>query len=123
MIWDASGAEEVAVVRAWLKSGRWEEGMKLRAVRKRGYVRREAKACAEQRVGDGERDIGKDLGGETVREVERSRKGLPPDVLAQLHAEAEQDKGTHLWRNAWSVKQQRKQQAEREQRASTARAA
>ena len=31
MIWDAAGAEAVAVVRAWLKSDRWDEAMRLRA--------------------------------------------------------------------------------------------
>ena len=123
MIWDASGAEEVAVVRAWLKSGRWEEAMKLRSVRKRGYVRREAKACAGQRGREDEREVPKKGAGETTPETEQPKKGLPPDVLARLRAEADQDKGTHLWRNAWSVKQQRKQHAEREQVASTARAA
>lgn len=30
MIWDADGAEAVAVVRAWLTSGRWDEAMRLR---------------------------------------------------------------------------------------------
>lgn len=30
MIWDAEGAEAVAVVRAWLKSERWDEAMRLR---------------------------------------------------------------------------------------------
>lgn len=123
MIWDASGAEEVAVVRAWLKSGRWEEAMKLRAVRKRGYVRREDRACGEERVGENQADARSEAEGETRPEVERVKKGLPSDVLAQLRAEAEQDKGRHLWRSAWSVKRQREQQAERQQRASTARAA
>ena len=33
MIWEASGAEEVAAVRAWLKSERWAEAMALRPAR------------------------------------------------------------------------------------------
>ncbi len=37
MIWDAEGAEAVAVVRAWLKSDRWNEAMRLRPVPTRGY--------------------------------------------------------------------------------------
>ncbi len=123
MIWDASGAEEVAVVRAWLKSGRWEEAMRLRAVRKRGYVRKEARACAAEGMGNARTGARTEAEGEAKLEVERSRKGLPPDVLAQLRAEAEQDKGANVWRSAWSVKRQREQQAERQQRASTARAA
>ncbi|WP_124681877.1 hypothetical protein [Candidatus Viridilinea mediisalina] len=40
MIWDADGAEAVAVVRAWLKSNRWDEAMRLRPAPKRGYQRR-----------------------------------------------------------------------------------
>jgi hypothetical protein len=30
MIWDAEGAEAVAVVRAWLRSGRWNEATRVR---------------------------------------------------------------------------------------------
>jgi hypothetical protein len=40
MIWDVEGAEAVAVVRAWLRSGRWNEAMRLRPAPKRGYQRR-----------------------------------------------------------------------------------
>lgn len=32
MIWDAEGAEAVAVVRAWLASDRWDEAMRQRFV-------------------------------------------------------------------------------------------
>ena len=39
MIWDADGAEAVAVVRAWLKSARWNEAMRLRPPRHRTYRR------------------------------------------------------------------------------------
>lgn len=42
MIWDATGAEAVAVVRAWLRSDRWNEAMRLRPAPKRGYQRRAA---------------------------------------------------------------------------------
>lgn len=44
MIWDAEGAEAVAVVRAWLKSDRWNEAMRVRPVPKRGYQRTAAVA-------------------------------------------------------------------------------
>jgi hypothetical protein len=43
MIWDADGAEAVAVVRAWLKSDRWDEAMRLRPPPQRTY-RRQAPA-------------------------------------------------------------------------------
>ena len=46
MIGDAEGAEAVAVVRAWLKSDRWQEAMRLRPVPQRPYRRRETLAEA-----------------------------------------------------------------------------
>jgi len=48
MIWDADGAEAVAVVRAWLKSDRWDEAMRLRPPSRRTYQRKvpEAEAVA-----------------------------------------------------------------------------
>jgi len=42
MIWDAEGAEAVAVVRAWLKSDRWQEAMRLRPPPRRVYRRQVA---------------------------------------------------------------------------------
>lgn len=46
MIWDAPGAEAVAVVRAWLKSDRWDEAMRLRPPPQRPYRRQAASAAA-----------------------------------------------------------------------------
>ena len=46
MIWDAEGAEAVAVVRAWLRSNRWQEAMRLRPPRQRGYRRQAALPAA-----------------------------------------------------------------------------
>jgi hypothetical protein len=46
MIWDAEGAEAVAVVRAWLKSERWEEAMRLRPPLHRTYRRQTTAASA-----------------------------------------------------------------------------
>jgi hypothetical protein len=46
MIWDAEGAEAVAVVRAWLTSERWNEAMRLRPPPKRIYHRRATSAAA-----------------------------------------------------------------------------
>jgi len=42
MRWQRSGAQAVATVRAWLKSGRWEEAMALRPARQRTYQRHAA---------------------------------------------------------------------------------
>jgi hypothetical protein len=46
MIWDAEGAEAVAVVRAWLKSERWAEAMRLRPPPRRTYRRQAALVAA-----------------------------------------------------------------------------
>ena len=45
MIWDQEGAEAVAVVRAWLKSDRWDAAMRLRPPPQRAY-RRQAESAA-----------------------------------------------------------------------------
>jgi hypothetical protein len=50
MIWNTTGAEAVAVVRAWLRSERWDEAMRLRPPPRRTYRRREADAQAEAAV-------------------------------------------------------------------------
>ena len=42
MIWSINGARAVATVRAWLKSGRWQEAIALRPPRRRTYQRRAA---------------------------------------------------------------------------------
>lgn len=100
MIWDASGAEEVAVVRAWLKSGRWEEAMGLRKAPGRGYVRQE---CVSKRAAD-------------VRpaEVPGARAGgLPSEVLAQVREEMAQERQRHPWKRPWSRKQQQAQHEDR----------
>ncbi len=46
MIWDPEGAEAVAVVRAWLKSDRWDEALRLRPPPQRTYRRQAASATA-----------------------------------------------------------------------------
>ena len=46
MIWDAEGAEAVAVVRAWLKSDCWNQAMRLRPPPRRPYRRQAASAAA-----------------------------------------------------------------------------
>lgn len=46
MIWDRDGAEAVAVVRAWLKSDRWDEALRLRPPPQRSYRQQAASATA-----------------------------------------------------------------------------
>jgi hypothetical protein len=50
MIWSTAGAEAVAVVRAWLRSERWDEAMRLRPPPRRTYRWREADAQAEAAI-------------------------------------------------------------------------
>jgi hypothetical protein len=47
MIWNTAGAEAVAVVRAWLRSERWDEAMRLRPPPRRTYRRKKPAAEAE----------------------------------------------------------------------------
>ncbi len=46
MIWDREGAEAVAMVRAWLKSDRWDAAMRLRPPPQRSYQRQAESAAA-----------------------------------------------------------------------------
>jgi hypothetical protein len=105
MIWDASGAEEVAVVRAWLKSGRWEEAMGLRRAPGRGYERK-------GRVAEGT-ESGAGAGGEQGAAPGAAARGLPPEVLAQVRAEMAQERQQHPWRHPWSSNKQRAHHEER----------
>jgi hypothetical protein len=102
MIWDAAGAEQVAVVRAWLKSGRWEEALALHKVAVRGYTRH-----------GGERK--READGKQAAKVSPARVpgdgGRAVEAVAQVRAEMAQAR-PHPWRRPWS----RKQQAQYEKR-------
>ncbi len=122
MIWDVTGAEAVATVRAWLKSGRWQEALALRAAPRRCYERQRPRARPEV-VGSTCRA---ERAGEEVAAspaIVPATRGLSPDVLAQVRAEMAQERGTHPWRTPWSVKRQREHPTEQMQGAGTARAA
>jgi hypothetical protein len=110
MIWDAEGAEQVAVVRAWLKSGRWAEAMGLRAAPRRGYERKD---CVRKREEDGA-GVSEEQGRAAVSPAAVPvGRGLPPEVLAQVRAEMAQERQQHPWRRPWSRKQQRAHYEER----------
>jgi hypothetical protein len=103
MIWSEAGANAVVAVRAWLKSGRWQEAIGLRVAPRRRYQRQRAPeepsvvtlAAQEQRAAS-----------TTPR---RSSAKLPLDVLARIRGEMAQEQATHPWRRAWSIRQQRRQ--------------
>lgn len=92
MIWNASGAEAVALVRAWLKRGRWDEAVALRGVRRRGYTRKQAH--------------GEQKGCQTHKQTElppvtvpKARgKVLSAEVLAQVQAELAGQRGKNVWK-------------------------
>jgi hypothetical protein len=115
MIWDANGAEAVAVVRAWLKSERWEEAIALRGVRRRSYRRKQAGVEPEQNAG--KHQAGKQQPSVVVKaEAATGRQELSADVLAQVQAELAQGRGKNGWGRAWSVQRQRELAAQREEK-------
>lgn len=114
MIWDANGAEAVAVVRAWLKSKRWEEAIALRSPRRRSYARKQPDRQSERSEGQGQgakqqaKAVVKPLA--TVR-----RQELAEEVLSQVQAELAEQRGKNAWGKAWSVRRQREVAAQTEQ--------
>jgi len=98
MIWNASGAEAVALVRAWLKSGRWDEAVALRRVRRRGYKRKtargEQKSCLAHKQTEQQQDSCQ------TRPANSRAKALTTEVLAQVQAELADQRGRNVWRKA-----------------------
>jgi hypothetical protein len=115
MIWGASGAEAVAVVRAWLKSERWEEAMALRGVRRRSYRRK--RAGVEREGSEGKGQAGQQQASVVVEaQAQGGRQELSGEVLAQVRAELAQGRGKNGWGRAWSVQRQGELAAQREER-------
>jgi len=114
MIWDAAGAEAVAMVRAWLKSERWEEAVALRGVRTRGYRRKQADQEVQKSEAKGQ--VAKEQASEDVEPVVKARRqAMPAQVLAQVQAELAAQRGKNAWGKACSVERQRELAAQREQ--------
>ena len=101
MIWSEAGANALVAVRAWLKSGRWQQAMALRPVARRSYRRQRPRSEPRKEMA-------------LVQEVvQPPATGLPSEVLARVRAEMAQEQATHPWRKAWSRKQQRAQHMEK----------
>jgi hypothetical protein len=114
MIWDATGAEAVATVRAWLKSARWEEAVALRGVRRRTYRRRHA--AQEQAGCAGKRHAAAEEAQAAVTvQGHAQRQQLSADVLARVHAELTAQRGKHGWRRAGREQHQAEQAAQGEE--------
>ena len=100
MIWGAEGARQVVKVRAWLKSGRWQEAMALRP--------RPQRRCYAQQSAEGQRVRAAVAGEVEAPKPEQvpARRGLSAEVLAELRDELGQKPAQHPWRRPWSRKQQ-----------------
>jgi hypothetical protein len=114
MIWDAAGAEAVAVVRAWLKSERWEEALALRGVRTRGYRRKQVEQELEK--SEAKRQVAKQQASEPVEPVVKARRrAVTAEVLSQVQGELAEQRGKNGWGKAWSVARHRELAAHREE--------
>ena len=114
MIWDATGAEAVASVRAWLKSERWEEAIALRSPRRRSYVCKQLARQSERSEGQGQ--AAKQQAKVVVKPLATGRQQeVAEEVLAQVQAELAEQRGKNAWGKAWSVQRQRELAAQREQ--------
>jgi hypothetical protein len=113
MIWDADGAEAVAVVRAWLLSERWQEAIALRGVRRRSYRRKQVEQ--EGQHSDEQCQSAKQEATVMLKPAAKGRQKLTEEVLAQVQAELTEQRGKNGWGRAWSVQRQRELAAQREE--------
>lgn len=117
MIWDAAGAEAVAMVRAWLKSERWEEAIALRSPRRRSYRHKPPDWQSEQ--SDGQEQVAKEQAKVMVKPLRKGRRQeVAEELLAQVQAELAEQRGKNAWGKAWSVQRQRELAAQREEQRS-----
>ena len=113
MIWSADGAEAVAVVRAWLKSERWEEAMALRGVRRRGYRRKQAEQVAKASETEGQ--AAQQVGEPVELTLKAQQQGMSAEELARVQAELAEQHGKNRWGKAWSIRRQQELAAQREE--------
>ena len=106
MIWNRSGAEAVATVRTWLKSGRWADAMAVRPVRRRIYQRRTAPAAPAPAP--------------PPTPAPSPHAAQVAAAIAQVQADLAQKAARHPWQSPWS---HRRQCEEADQRAGAARSA
>lgn len=113
MIWNAAGAEAVAVVRAWLKSERWEEAIALRGVRRRGYRRKQAEHVAKASEMEGQ--AAQQVGEPVELTLKAPQHVMSAKVLTQVQAELAEQRGKNGWGKAWSIQRQQELAAQREE--------
>ena len=109
MRWSAAGAEAVAMLRAWLKSGRWDEAVALRPKRRRGYKRKQE--CGGQHTNQEQQQTHHKHDQNTKRQTSRG-KTLENELLAQVQSELALQRGKNVWANRRypAPKQQRSDQ-------------
>lgn len=107
MIWEEAGAEAVATVRVYLKSGRWAEAMARRPHRPRTYTRSQPRQAAACPVPTPEDAAAPTPAHPPVAPAESAR-ALPASVREQVQAALAAERATHPWRKPWSIQQQRR---------------
>lgn len=104
MIWNAEGAEAVAMVRAWLKSERWEQAMALRGIRTRSYRRKQVGGQAQKC--EGQRQAAPQQAQVLVKPREGARQEMSAEVVARVQAELAEQRGKSVWRRSGAVQRQ-----------------
>ena len=99
MIWQAAGAEAVAAVRAWLKSERWEEAIRLRGAPRRSYQRKAADCAGAESAKTGQAAL-KPAAEETGAQDSKPGTKLSGEVLARVQAELAEQRGKNAWGKA-----------------------
>ncbi|GAC1565139.1 MAG: hypothetical protein NVS2B7_39300 [Herpetosiphon sp.] len=110
MIWNRQGAEAVATVRTWLKSGRWEEGMRLRPARQRPYQRCPREQAASSRVVQARAAADAPSPVHTAAVSGATPANDAAAAILQVRAEWAQRRASHPWKRPWSRRQQGRSQ-------------
>lgn len=96
MRWSAAGAEAVAMARAWLKSGRWDEGVARQPRRRRGYKRKQD--CGGQHTKQDQQQTEHDHAQKAKAQTSRG-KTLGAELLAQVQTELAEQRDKNVWAN------------------------
>jgi Uncharacterised protein family (UPF0236) len=102
MRWNTPGAEGIALIRAYLKSGRWAEAIALRPRRQRTYVRKQPTQDRHCPLASTDAPVA------AIPHASLPQpSALPPELRDQIQRELAAERANHPWKRAWSVKRQR----------------
>jgi hypothetical protein len=92
-------------------------GDQATGVRRRGYRRKQAEqvAQASERAGQSAQQVG----GPVELTLKAQQQEMSAPVLLQVQAELAEQRGTHGWGKAWSIRRQRELATQREQQRPT----